>query len=128
MSIPYIHNAVVKRAYFKSYNFTIEFNDKVYHVKTIKVHPNSILSINSKIVWQIKYGKGNGVNFKTTSSQIIDLSKFQQLDNKIIVFKGKPHKILKYINESEVVDISNESEVYNIKFFSSMKDLILEEA
>lgn len=127
MKLPNLENASIKRVFFKPYNYVIEYSGQTYYVKQIKVHNNSILSINSKITWQIKYGKSDGVRFKTSSTELVDMSSFQKLQNKIVVFKDVPHKILKYINESDVIDISNEKEIHDIKIFPSLRSLCLKE-
>ena len=116
-------NAEVKRVLFNDYNFRLILNDKNYHIKVLNVNRNTILSINSKHVWQITKGKAVGITFKASSNLLIDMRTFNKLSNKIIVFKNQPNKILKYINESEVVDISDSKEIFDIKICNSFKEI-----
>lgn len=118
-------NATVKKVLFKSYNYVLTLNETVYYIKVLNVSKNNILSINSKYVWEIRTGKPNGISFKTSSKTMLDMTEFNELKNKIIVFKGKPYKVLKYINESEVVDISDNQEIFDIKIFNSIKKINL---
>ncbi len=111
----------LKKKYLKDYTYLAKFGDEQYHILVLPVTKNSILTINSQNVWEIKYGRPNGARFNTYSSKLVNLSRFHKLENKMIVFKGKPHKILKYINESDIVDISENEEIFGIKLFDSMK-------
>lgn len=115
--------ATIKRVLFKDYNFIVTDNRKEYHIKILNVNKNSILSINSKHIWEIKKGKVNGIKFKTISKTLIDMRSFNKLSNKVILFRNKPYKILKFINESEVVDISDSKEIFDIKIYNSIKEM-----
>ncbi len=118
-------SAVVSKAFLKSYNYTIIVDGNTHYIKVLNVSKSNIISINSKFVWEIKTGKPNGINFKTHSKTMLDMTEFNRLNNQIVVFKGKPYKILKYINESEVIDISENSEVYGVKYYNSIKEIKL---
>ena len=113
----------VKKAFLKDYDYLIMKDDKKYHLKIIKVNSSSILSINSKIIWEIKYGRHSGVSFKTSSNSFVDLKNFNTLDNKIIVFKSRPFKILKYLNESDLKDISGSKKINDIQIFNCLNEL-----
>jgi hypothetical protein len=112
----------LKKIWFKPYNYILKTKGTQYYVKTLNITPKHILTINSKYIWELKFGKVNGSQFKTIYSSLINLKDFYQLQNLIIVFKGRPHKILKYLNESEVVDISNETIINNIKIFNNLSE------
>jgi hypothetical protein len=117
--------AQIKKVFFHTYDYDLIKDHEVFHIKILNVNKNTILSINSKFIWEIKTGKPSGISFKTTSSTLINLKEFNKKKNKIIVFKEKPYKILKYINESEVVNISNQKEINDIKIFNSFKEIDL---
>jgi hypothetical protein len=116
-------NCHLKKVYFKDYHFELTIDQTTYYIKTIKTNDNCILSINSKYVWEIRYGKRDGLSFKTTSKTILDMKSFQLYPHKIVVLKSQPYKILKYINESEVIDISSEKEVYDIKILNNIEEI-----
>ncbi len=115
--------AVVKKTLFKDYNYSLYLDNTEYVILVMNVNKNSILSINSKHIWEIKQGRANGISFKTSSKSLIDMRSFNKYKNKIVVFKSKPYKILKYINENEVVDISLHSEINDIKIFNSIREI-----
>jgi len=113
----------ISKGIFKPYDFTYRKNKITYHIKFLRVSKNNILSINSKFIWEIKTGKPNGINFKTTSTKLLDMKSFSELSNKIVVLRGNPYKILKYINESEVIDISETEGVNDITIFRNIDDI-----
>jgi Leucine-rich repeat (LRR) protein len=117
--------ATVKRILFKDHNFMVTLKDTTHHIKILNVNRSTILSINSKHIWEIKNGKTKGISFKESSRKLIDMKPFNKRSNRIIVFKKQPYKILKYINESEVVDISNTEDIFNIKIYNSFKEIIV---
>ncbi len=121
--IEVLGNVEVKKAFFKEYDYIIFKDDKKYFVKVIRVNSSSILTINSKTMWEIKYGKHSGISFKTSSNVFVDLKKFSLLENKIIIFKEKPYKLLKYVNESELVDISENKKINDITIVNNINDL-----
>lgn len=114
-------NTILKRKYFKEYTYLAEIENKEHHILVLPVTKNSILTINSKFVWEIKYGRPNGSRFNTTKSTLINLTNFFRLDNKIIVFKDKPYKILKHINECDIIDISDKEEIFGIQLYNSLR-------
>lgn len=117
--------ATIKRKFFKEYTYDLTLDGTIYHILKINIHKNTILSINSKNIWEVKYGKADGPNFKTNSKELINLKKFNALENKIIVFKEKPYKILKYLNESDIIDISNEKVIFDNLIFNQFIDINL---
>lgn len=114
-------NSVIKKKYFSCYDYEIVSGDKIYHLKKLNVNSSSILNINSQYFWEIKKGRLSGSNFKTSSKKLIDMRDFVDFDHKIVVFRSKPFKIFKYINESEIVDVSNVKEINDILIFNSVK-------
>ena len=116
-------NGKLKKIRFKEYNYLFEQNGNTYYIKSLKAHSNTILSINSKYVWEIRYGKAVGINFKTARKERIDMREFQSLPNKIVLLQSKPYKILKYINESEVVDISDVKEIHDVKIIFELEEI-----
>lgn len=116
-------NAVVKKAFLKDYNFEVIIDGVSHYIKKLPISRNTILTINSKHIWNIKKGRADGVSFKTGSSTLIKINEFNKLTNKIIVFNSQPYKILKYLNESDIIDISNDTEINEIRIFNSFKKI-----
>jgi len=115
--------AKIKKVLFGDCDYELSIDNITYHIKLLNVNKHTILSINSKHIWQVKIGKAIGINFKTSSSKLIDLKSFNKLPNKIICFKDEPYKILRFINESEVVDISDTKAISDIKIYNSLKEI-----
>lgn len=109
-------NMILKRKFFKEYTYQAIDGEKMYHILVLPVTGSSILTINSKYVWDIKYGKQQGARFVTRTTKRLNMQNFMKLENKVVAFRGKPYKIHKYINESEVVDISDEDGIFDVKF------------
>jgi len=112
------------KASFKDYDVKINVNSKEYFVKILKLRGKEQVTINSTIIWEIKSGKLDGVRFKPTSSRLINLAEFFKRKNTIIIFTEKPYRILKCLNEADVVDVSDEHIVYGTYYFDSVVDLL----
>lgn len=113
-------NPTIKKAWLKPYQYRVTTSDTTYHVKVLPVTRRHLLTINSKYIWNIKTGSAKGLQYKTHRSQLIDMRDFFQYDNPVVVFKARPYKILKYLNESDIVDISSESSVHGIPFYTDL--------
>ena len=112
-----------KKVLFKDYDVSFTHNNKDYYVKILPATNNTIVTVNSKLVWELKKGKLNGPRFKTSSKHLYDIRNFVKLDNKIIVFNAKPYKIFKALNESDLADISHDNIVHNIHYFTNPNDI-----
>ena len=108
---------------FKDYNFEITKDGVTYYVMKLGISSRNILTINSKHIWSIKSGKVSGVQFKTTSHRLINIKDFNRFPNRIIILKSKPYKILKYINESDIIDISTERIIHDTIVISDLHQL-----
>jgi len=106
------------------YDFEVITDNKSYFVKIINITNNYQVTINSKIIWDLKKGTINGIRFKAVSSNLISLKEFNKLENKVVIFTSKPYKVLKVLNESDLLDISNEKTVNDIFITSKIEDLI----
>lgn len=113
----------VKKIRFKSHHFEITKGDKTYHILKLGISSRNILTINSVHIWDIKSGKVSGINFKTTSHHLVNMREFNKLPNRIIILKSKPYKILKHINESDIIDISNERYIHDTLVLSNINEL-----
>ena len=108
----------VKSNRFGNYNFEVISGNKSYFVRVLNITINHQITINSKIIWDLKKGVTSGIRFKTISSNLINLEEFNKLDNKVIFLTSKPFKILKALNESDLLDVSNDN-VVNETFITS---------
>ncbi len=113
----------VKKVRFKSHHFEIAKEDKTYHILKLGISSRNILTINSEHIWDIKSGKISGINFKTTAHHLIDMREFNKLPNRVIILKSKPYKILKHINESDIIDISKERYIHDTLVLRNINEL-----
>ncbi len=111
-----------------SHDLVVLLNDLKYYIKILNLSANTILSFNSKTVWEIKKGKISGIRFLQYSSTLLKMAEFIKKENKILLLTNKPYKILKQINESEIVDVSEEQFVHDIfitqDLFSLKKSIV----
>lgn len=117
-------DVTVKKAWFKPYQYTVQIEDTTYHVKVLPVSSRHILTINSKYVWNIKTGSVKGLQYKTHRSQLIDMRPLLTCSNPVVVFKARPYKILQYLNESDIIDISGKSSVHGIPFYTDLQSFV----
>ena len=110
--------------YFNEYDFEVITDSKSYFVKVLNITENHQITINSKLIWNIKKGKIHGIKFNTVSSVFLNLREFNKLENKIIVLTNKPHKLLRVLNESDLEDVSEEKVINDVFIAYSIDELI----
>ena len=116
------HNAMSH--WFKPYDLTVDHNGKTYHIKILPVTGKNLVTINSKYRWDIKAGSVDGIRFKTNSVRSVMLKDFVKEDNPVILLTNKPYQILQYINESEVVDISDKNMAFETLYYTDVNEFI----
>lgn len=112
-------------------DFIVERNDnKKFYIKLIVMPNYSEIQINSKATWEVKYGAGNTVGKaqpkKRYLNEVRDFmnTTINDSDQKIVIFTPDPKKIVKYINECEIVFVKSSTDVYGAKIYSlNKKDL-----
>ena len=96
-----------------SHDIILIFKDKKYYVKIVNVASNNLLSLNSRYIWEIKKGRVSGIRFIQHSSTLINLKAFMKLENRVVFLTNKPYKILKQLNEADIIDVSNEYYIHD---------------
>ncbi len=114
---------IIKKRSSRYYDFIIILNDKEYIVKFLNIKINTLITINSIDIWNLKIGKADGIRFKSSSSNLLNLGEFMKQENKIILLKNKPYKILQHINESDIIDISNSIKNDSTYIISNLQEL-----
>lgn len=94
-----------------------------YHIKILNTNSNIQLTLNSKYVWALKKGKVSGIRFKGSSSTLLDVRNFMQKENRVVILTNKPYKILMYLNESDIKDVSTRSVIHDTKFIYDFRNL-----
>lgn len=124
-------------AYFKERNLEIAINNvknlkKVYEIKTenknyfiqlVIVPLNSRIQINNNITWELKTGGKEGIGDAPSKvTRLTEIEKFMLTSfdgKKIVVFLPNVKKIVKYINECEIVLVNELTDVYGAKVVSA---------
>lgn len=103
------------------YDIDLSINNKKYVIKIVIVPEYSEIQINSKETWEVKYGAGNNPGkIQPHKRYLNEISTFQKTnfpngEIKLILFSPKPKKIVKYINECEIVFVNSSTDVYGSK-------------
>ena len=78
----------------------------------------SEIQINSRATWEVKYGAGNTPGKAQPHRRFLtEVSAFQNKDFeegivKLVLISPKPKKIVKYINECEIVFVKPTTDIY----------------
>lgn len=94
----------------KAYDYLLNFDDKKVYIKLIYLKGYHTLSINSKRHWQAF--KNSGHMLKTGGFENIRA-------NKVLLVFPPPKKVIKYINENEVVFVKYDEKVFDFHLFTS---------
>ncbi|MBN2604589.1 MAG: hypothetical protein JXR62_02040 [Bacilli bacterium] len=114
----------VKKKLLSSYDFEVSNSQNTYALKIINLTSNHQVTINSQTIWQIKRGKISGLKFQEIDSKLINIKDFVNNENKIVFFTERPYKILKHINESDIVDVSSQDVVNDILLTTSIEKVL----
>lgn len=114
----------------KPYDYLISNENTTFIVKLIKIPEYSEIQINNKVTWEVKYGAGNTVGKAQPYKKYLkEIEPFMNLDvdnsfTKVVIATPKPKKMVKYINECEIVFVTPKTDVYGVKLIS-LNDLTL---
>lgn len=117
-------NFKVTQMFFSSYDFKVFNGNHRFNIKVINVLSTHQVTINSPDIWEIKKGRIKGIRFEEISSESVKLDEFNNLDNRIIFLANKPFKLLKALNESDLLDISGKNEIDNMFVSSDILKII----
>lgn len=100
-------------------------NGNVYLIKVVSIPNFSEIQINNITTWEIKYGAGNAIGkaqpYKKYATNIGNFMKYlpKEKEIKIVLFMPKPKKIVMYINESEIIFVTPQTNVYGTYMIDS---------
>lgn len=60
---------------------------------------------------------------KKTSSNLFRLDKYYKEENKLIYLTNKPFRILQYLNEADIIDVSEQMKVNGFILFTDVNQL-----
>lgn len=105
----------------KCYDQIIKNSEITFIVKTIKIPEHAEIQINNKVTWEIKYGAGNTPGKAQPYKKYLkDIAEFMNLEIKeneikLVIATPNPKKIVKYINECEIVFVTPYTDVYGTR-------------
>ena len=114
--------SVLKRS-DASHDLIVVIDDIKYYIKIMNTNSNIQFTLNSRYVWQLKKGRISGIRFKGSSSALLDVRNFMSKENRVVILTNKPYKILMYLNESEIVDVSTKSVIHGTKFIYDFRNI-----
>ena len=124
----------------KRYDSIIESDKFLMYISLIRVPTNATVTINSRTTWCLRFGgKRNGKGYKD-KRYLNELTPFLNFDDKkdniktiykVVIFYPDLEGILKYINESEIIEIKPENISFGYKaitykkFFDEFDNLLI---
>lgn len=111
-----------KKVNFGDYDFEITTKGRTFCIVFLKIGQNSQLTVNSKTHFEVSIGKRDGIRFIKRQSTLYDFRKFYTKKNKIVYMLGNPFRVLQYLNESDIIDITDKAIVHDYRLFRSIKD------
>ncbi len=107
------------------FDVKIEINKKTYYLKFLIIPSYSEIQINNKTTWELKYGaKDHPGRVQPHRRYLGELSSFlgavfEDDAIKFVVVSPKPKKVVKYINESEIIFVNFATDLYGTKIITS---------
>ena len=105
----------------KLYNYDFKVNNKTYLLKIVNIPSFAEIQINNYNTWEVKYGAGDTPGkpqpykrFLNELRPYLNL-KTSESEQRLIILTPKAKKIVKYINECEIVFVKNDTDVYGSK-------------
>ena len=106
----------------KDYDFDLQIDDTLYKILVLKSSSNTQITINSVKIWEIARGTKNGIRFKKSVSNLYDITSFSQYENKIVFLTNPPYRVLRYLNESDIVIVQPNELVNGIRIINSINE------
>ncbi len=124
----------------QKYDITIENDEFLMYIRLVKLPKDSIVTVNSKSTWQLKYGKRKQKREYLSSrflNEIVPFLNFNPTSEekkiiRLVLFYPTCDMILKYLNESEIKEVKTTDTVYGFKtmpynkFYENFKDLFID--
>ena len=125
------------KSFSKEYNYILENENEIIYLRYIFIPKNSSITVNSKSTWCLRYGGGSRNGRSYPNKEYLNylkpfLTKEYIHENKkvrkVVVLYPTTEVILKYINESDIININQSDLVYGtqiIKFNELEKYLFI---
>ena len=103
--------------------YEVKTDNKNYYIQLVIVPLNSRIQINNNITWELKTGGKDGIGDAPSKvTRLTEIEKFMLTSfdgKKVVVFLPNVKKIVKYINECEIVLVNELTDVYGAKVVSA---------
>lgn len=100
------HHGTLEKVTNNSHQYVLKKQDRTYLIRLIYAPSVKEVSFNSKRHWQL---------FSSSGKKMIETHGFQDIEgNKLIIIYPQPGKIVKYINENEIVFVNPKSDVFGM--------------
>lgn len=125
------------KSFSNEYNYILENENEIIYLRYIFIPKNSSITVNSKSTWCLRYGGGSRNGRSYPNKEYLNylkpfLTKEYTHENKkvrkVVVLYPTTEVILKYINESDIININQSDLVYGtqiIKFNELEKYLFI---
>ena len=106
------------------YDIDLKVNNKHYAIKVLIIPEYSEIQINNRSTWELKYGAGNTPGKVQPHKRYLnEISAFQARNfnndiTKLVLISPKPKKVVKYINECEIVFVTPKVDVYGSRIIT----------
>jgi DNA helicase TIP49 (TBP-interacting protein) len=117
------HFKVEKRLH-SSGDFVVVVEDKEIVIKMIKVPRNAQVTFNSKRIVEVASGYLNGIRYMKKNVSLIDLDDLYESRDVVLLFSMKPFRVLKYLNESDIEDVSDKNQIHGYNVFYDMSMVV----
>ncbi len=107
-----------------AYDALIKIKDSSFLIKTLAVPQNAEIVINNRTTWELRYGAGNNPGkaqpYKQYIPAIIPFMNYESdIDHrKVLIVSPKPKKVVKWINECEMIFVDPKTNVYGINIIN----------
>lgn len=100
------HLGILEKVAKNSHQYVLKINDRIILIRLIYAPSVTEVSFNSKRHWQLTSSSGK---------KMIETHGFQELvGEKLIIIYPQPGKIVKYINENEIVFVNPKMDVFGM--------------
>lgn len=122
--ISLVHNLTVKKVKHNDYHYVLEDEDNIYYIRVLEVSSPACVTVNCKTTWSLTWGGAKNNPGKRYPNQryvneLIEFLKDEYQSSKkiikIVLLYKECEKILKYINESELKEVTIKEDAYGIK-------------
>lgn len=131
-----LNNYNITKSNDKISDFILENDNDIIFIKYINIPKNSSITVNSKSTWCLRYGGGSREGRSYPNKEYLtDLTPFLNKEyncnkkvRKVTLIYPSTEKLLKYINESEIITLKQSDIVYGtqIILFCNIDEFLFE--